>query len=111
MEARAIAKNQRISAKKMKPIVGLIRGKSIEEAKPILQFTDRKGARLLLKVLNSAIANAENNFHMDVDKLYVKKAYANQGPTMKRWQAGAMGRAKPILKRTSHIGVVVEERD
>lgn len=111
MKARAIAKNQRISAKKMKPITALVRGKDVAEAQNILRFTTRKGARLLLKVLNSAVANAENNNHMEYDNLYVAEVYANQGPTMKRFRAGAMGRAKPINKRTSHLGVVVAERD
>jgi large subunit ribosomal protein L22 len=111
MEARAIAKNVRTSAKKMKPINDLIRGKSVEEAQIILRFTTRKGAKLLLKVLNSAAANAENNNHMEFENLYVSEVYANQGPTMKRFRAGAMGRAKPILKRTSHLGVVVKERN
>lgn len=110
MEARAIAKNLRTSAKKMKPITELVRGKDVAEAKTILRFTNRKGAKLLLKVLNSAIANAENNNHMDFDELFVSQAYANQGPTMKRFRAGAMGRAKPILKRTCHLGIVVKER-
>lgn len=111
MEARAIAKNQRISAKKMKPINNLVRNKNVAEAQNILRFTNRKGAKLLLKVLNSAVANAENNNHMEYDNLYVSEVYANQGPTMKRFRAGAMGRAKPILKRTSHLGVVVKERN
>lgn len=111
MQAKAEAKNIRISPRKMKPIADLIRGKNAEDAKAILKFTPRKGAGIFLKVLNSAIANAENNHDMDVDKLIVKEIYANQGPTMKRWKAGSMGRANPILHRTSHVGVVVEEKE
>lgn len=111
MEARAIGKNLRTTAKKMKPIASLIRGKDVAEAQRILQFTNRKGAKLLLKVLNSAIANAENNNHMEYEDLFVHKAYANQGPTMKRFRAGAMGRAKPINKRTCHLGIVVKEKE
>jgi large subunit ribosomal protein L22 len=111
VEARAIAKYVRISPRKMKPIVDLVRGKNIDEALAILKFTPRKGARVLEKVINSAVANAENNYGMDRDSLYVYQVYANQGPTLKRWRPRAQGRAYQILKRTSHIGVVVKERE
>ena len=111
MEARALKKHVRISPRKMKPINDLVRGKSVKDASAILKFTPRKGARELLKVLESAVANAENNFDMDVESLYVSEVYANQGPVMKRWKAGSMGRANPILRRTSHIGVVVAEKE
>ncbi len=111
MEARAIAKYIRISPLKVNYIAKEIRGKNVDEALGILQFTPKKGARELEKVLKSAIANAENNFDLDRDNLYVKEAYANDGPTMKRWRPRAQGRAYPILKRSSHIGVVVEERE
>lgn len=109
--ARAEAKYVRISSRKMKPIANLVRGKSAKEAKAILKFIPRKGARIFLKVLESAIANAENNHHMDVDKLIVAEIYANQGPVMKRFRAGSHGRANPILKRSSHVGVAVSERE
>ncbi len=111
MKANAVAKYVRISPRKLKPICDLVRGKRATEAMAILKFTPRKGARLLNKVIASAVANAENNHEMDVDKLYVESVYANQGPTMKRWKAGSMGRANPRLIRTSHIGVVVAERE
>jgi large subunit ribosomal protein L22 len=111
MEAKALKKHVRISPRKMKPIADLVRGKDVKEASAILKFTPRKGARELLKVLESAVANAENNFDMDVERLYVSQVYANQGPVMKRWYAGSMGRANPILKRTSHIGVAVAEKE
>ncbi|MBW4827016.1 MAG: 50S ribosomal protein L22 [Clostridiaceae bacterium] len=111
MEARAIAKYIRISPLKVNYIAREIRGKNVEEALAILEFTPKKGARELQKVLNSAIANAENNFGLDRDSLYVAEAYANDGPTMKRWRPRAQGRAYPILKRSSHIGVVVKERE
>ncbi|WP_430884824.1 50S ribosomal protein L22 [Fusibacter sp. JL216-2] len=111
MEARALNKHVRISPRKMKPIADLVRGKDVKEASAILKFTPRKGARELLKVLESAVANAENNFDMDVESLYISQVYANQGPVMKRWKAGSMGRANPILRRTSHIGVVVAEKE
>lgn len=110
MKAKAVAKYIRISPRKMKPICDLVRGKNAKEAMAILQFTPRKGARLLNKVLKSAVANAENNFEMNADSLFVSEVFANQGPTMKRWKAGSMGRANPRLIRTSHIGVVVAEK-
>lgn len=111
MQARAEAKHIRISPRKMKPIADLVRGKNVKDAQAILKFTPRKGAEIFLKVLNSAVANAENNHHMDVDTLIVKDIYANQGPTLKRWNAGSMGRANPVLKRSSHVGVVVAEKE
>lgn len=111
MQARAEAKHIRISPRKMKPIADLVRGKNVKDAQAILKFTPRKGAEIFLKVLNSAVANAENNFHMDVETLIVKEIYANQGPTLKRWNAGSMGRANPVLRRSSHVGVVVAEKE
>ena len=111
MQARSEAKHIRISPRKMKPIADLVRGKNVKDAQAILKFTPRKGAEIFLKVLNSAVANAENNNHLDVDTLIVKDIYANQGPTMKRWNAGSMGRANPVLRRSSHVGVVVAEKE
>ena len=110
MEAKAIAKYVRISPRKLKPITDLVRGKNLSEALAILKFTPGSGAEAILKVVNSAAANAENNHDMDVTKLYVAEVYANQGPTMKRWRAGAKGGASMILKRSSHIGVTLKER-
>ena len=86
MEARAIAKYVRISPLKVNYICDEIRGKQVDEALTILKFTPKKGARELEKVLKSAIANAENNFNLDRDNLYVKEAYANDGPQLKRWR-------------------------
>lgn len=111
MQAKAIAKYVRISSRKMKPVCDLIRGKNIEDAQAILRFTPRKSARLLLKVLNSAVANAENNHDLLAENLFVSEVFANQGPVMKRYKAGARGGANPILHRSSHIGVVVAERE
>mgnify|MGYP006278147761 CR=1 FL=1 len=111
MEARAIAKYMRISPRKVQVVADLVRGKKVDEALAILKFTPRKGADILEKVLKSAIANAENNFDMDRDDLYISEVYANQGPTLKRWRPRAQGRAFQIRKRTSHIGVVVKERE
>ena len=111
MEAKAVAKYVRISPLKINFICKEIRGKQVDEALSILKFTPKRGAKALEKVLNSAIANAENNFNLDRDNLYVFEAYANDGPTMKRFRPKAKGMAYPILKRSSHIGVVVKELD
>ncbi len=110
MEAKAIARYIRISPRKLKPIADLIRGKNVKEALAMLEFTPRAGSSILIKVIKSAQANAENNHEMDIDKLYIAEVYANQGPTMKRWRAASMGRGAKILKRTSHVGVVLKER-
>ncbi|HRV32794.1 MAG TPA: 50S ribosomal protein L22 [Anaerovoracaceae bacterium] len=110
MEARAVAKYVKMSPSKIKPVTDLVRGKDLTETLTILKFTPGKGAELIEKVVQSAAANAENNHEMDVSKLYVAEIYANQGPTMKRWRAGAQGRAGRILKRSSHIGVTLKER-
>ncbi len=109
MEARAVAKYVKMSPSKIKPVTDLVRGKDLAEALTILKFTPGKGAEFVEKVVQSAAANAENNHEMDVAKLYVAEIYANQGPTMKRWRAGAQGRAGRILKRSSHIGVTLKE--
>lgn len=111
MEVRAISKYERISPLKVNFICKEIRGKNVDEALAILKFTPKKGARLLEKVLKSAIANAEHNFNLNRDELIVAHAYANQAPVMKRWRPKAKGSAYPILKRSSHIGVVVKERE
>lgn len=105
--AKATAKTVRIPARKARLVIDLIRGKSVAEALGILNFTPRSGAFLVEKVLKSAIANAENNFDLDVEDLYVSEAYANEGPTLKRFRPRAKGSASPINKRTSHITVVV----
>ena len=111
MEAKAVAKYVRMSPSKLKPVADLVRGKKLEEALTILKFTPGKGAEIFEKVMQSAAANAENNFDLDRDNLYVAEAYANQGPTMKRWRAGARGGASMILKRSSHVGVTLKEKD
>ena len=111
MEARAEAKYVRISPLKVHFIAREIRGKQVDEALAILHFTPKKGARLMEKVLKSAVANAENNFGLDRDKLIVLKAYANDAPRMKRYRPKAKGSAYPILKRLSHLGVVVVEKE
>ena len=111
MESRASLKYARISARKVKIVIDLIRGKSVDEALAILKYTPKAASPLVEKVLKSAIANAENNHNMDRSKLVVSEIYANQGPTMKRIRAATQGRANRIRKRTSHIEVVLTERD
>ncbi|SHK27314.1 50S ribosomal protein L22 [Tepidibacter formicigenes] len=110
MEARSIAKFVRISPRKAGQVADLVRGKNANEALAILKYTPKAAAPMVAKVIKSAMANAENNYNMDVDKLYVAEIYANQGPTMKRFMPRAMGRATTIRKRTSHIGVVLKEK-
>ena len=106
----AVARYVRISSRKAKIVLDLIRGKSVEEAQAILMYTPKSAAPVALKVLNSAIANAENNLEMNRDTLYVAETYANQGPTLKRYWARSHGRADQILKRTSHITIVLDQR-
>jgi large subunit ribosomal protein L22 len=110
MEARATTRYARLTAQKARLVVDLIRGRRVEEALGILQFTPKRGAKIVAKTLKSAIANAEHTSRVDVDALYVKQAYANEGPTAKRFLPRAHGRATPIFKRTSHITIVVDER-
>ncbi|HOA98732.1 MAG TPA: 50S ribosomal protein L22 [Candidatus Atribacteria bacterium] len=111
MEVKATAKYLRISPRKARQIVDLIRGKSAQEALTILQFIPKKSAEMVYKVLKSAVANAENNYNLDVDQLVVSKAFVDQGPTLKRVRPRAMGRGYLIRKRTSHITVAVSEKE
>jgi len=110
MEAKAVAKYIRIAPRKVRVVMNLIRGKSIAEAFAILKFTPKAGADVIEKVLKSAVANAENNFDMNVDELYVSSAYVDQGPTLKRIHPRSRGQAFSIFKRTSHVTVVVSEK-
>lgn len=100
----------RISARKAKLVVDLIRGKQVGEAIAILRHTPKSASPVVEKLLNSAIANAEHNYSMDVNSLFVSEVFVNQGPTMKRFRPRAMGRASRINKRTSHITLVVSEK-
>ena len=110
MEARATRRYAQLSAQKARLVVDLIRGKSVESALGILEYMPKRGARMVAKTLRSAVANAEHEQRVDVDALYVKKAFVNEGPTAKRFLPRAHGRATPLFKRTSHITVVVDER-
>jgi large subunit ribosomal protein L22 len=111
VEAKASARYVRVSPRKAKLVVDLVRGKRIGEAINILSVIPNKSARVVEKVIKSAAANAENNYEMDPGKLVVSEIYANQGPTMKRFRAGSMGRAALIKKRSSHISVVLKEKE
>ena len=101
----------RISSRKVKTVIDLIRNKNAGEALAILKLTPKAASELVEKLLKSAIANAENNHGMDVEKLYVAEIFANQGPTLKRVRPRAQGRAFRIRKRTSHITVVLKEKE
>ena len=109
--AKATVKYERISSRKIKIVADLIRGKNVDEAMAILQFTNKAVAEVLTKLLKSAIANAENTKQMAHSKLYVAEIYSNQGPTLKRIRAAAKGSAVRIRKRTSHTTIVLKERD
>ena len=107
---RAVAKYIRISPRKVKVVIDLIRGKQVDQALAILMYTPKAAAPVVEKLLNSAIANAENNLEMDRSGLYVAEVYANQGPTLKRYWARSHGRADMIKKHTSHITIVLDQK-
>lgn len=110
MEARAVQRHARLSPQKARLVVDLVRGRRVEEALGILEHLPKKGAKVLAKVIRSAVANAEHTQRVDVDDLYVTKVFVDGGPTQKRFLPRAHGRATPLIKRTSHITVVVDER-
>ncbi len=109
MRAKASAKYVRQSPYKVRRVLDLVRGLPVEEARVVLDFTNRRAADTIKKVLDSAIANAEHNLALDPEELVVSEAYADEGPTLKRWRPRARGRATRIRKRTSHITIVVAE--
>ena len=111
MEAKAVAKYVRMSPIKLKPVTDLVRGKDLNEALNILKFTPGKGSQIVEKVVKSAAANAENNFDMDVSRLYVAECSVSQGPTLKRIRPRAHGRAFRINKKSSHITLVLKEAE
>ena len=110
METVAKLRNAKISAQKARLVVDQIRGMPVERAVDLLRFSNKKAAHIVGKVLNSAIANAEHNEGADIDELKVSTAFVDEGPTYKRIQPRAKGRANRILKRTSHISVAVSDR-
>ncbi len=109
MQARATAKHIGISAQKARLVVDLVRGKNAQEALTMLKFLPKAAARPVADVLKSAIANADENLGLSVDDLVVLEAYVNEGPTRKWRRFGARGRFKPLLRRSSHITIVVAE--
>lgn len=109
MKSKAVAKYVRISPRKVRLIMDQIRGKKVEEAFNMLTFAPQKGALLVKKLLDSAVANAEQNSDVDVDNLYIKRIFADEGPTLKRFRPRAMGRANRIRKRTSHLTLILDE--
>ena len=111
MEAIAIAKGVRIAPRKARLVIDLVRGKDVSEADKILKNINKEASRLIHKVLVSAVANAENNLNLDKKNLFVKEAYINEGQTMKRHRFGSRGYVNPIKKRTSHITIVVSDKN
>ncbi len=109
MKAQAKAQYIRQSPYKVRRVLDLVRGMPVEEARDVLTFTNRKAAGTVKKLLDSAVANAEHNYALDADELFVEQAYADEGPTLKRWRPRARGRATRINKRTSHITIVVSD--
>ena len=106
-----MAKYVRVSPRKVQIVIDLIRGKKVDDALAILMYTPKSAAPVVEKLLNSAIANAENNLEMNRDDLYVAEVYANQGPTLKRYWARSHGRADLIKKHTSHITIVLDQKN
>ncbi|MCO4095904.1 MULTISPECIES: 50S ribosomal protein L22 [Staphylococcaceae] len=111
MEAKAVARTIRIAPRKVRLVLDLIRGKEVAEAIAILKLTNKASSPVVEKLLMSALANAEHNYDMNIDTLVVKEAYANEGPTLKRFRPRAQGRASAINKRTSHITIVVADKE
>ena len=111
MEAKAQARFIRIAPRKARIVMDLIRGKNVDEALSILRFTPKRASAIIAKVVNSAISNAEHNYELNRGELYINKGYVDEGPTLKRFRPRAMGRAARINKRTSHITVVLRERE
>ena len=110
MQAKAVANTVRIAPRKVRLVIDLIRGKQVGEAIAILRHTPKAASPVVEKLLKSAIADAEHNYEMDVNNLVVSQAYANEGPTLKRFRPRAQGRASAINKRTSHITIVLSEK-
>ena len=111
MEVKAVAKNTGVPPRKARLYINMVRGRKVEEALAILKFTPSPAAKVVAKVVKSAAANAENNYQMDPADLKVARIVADDAPTMKRFRARSRGRANPILKRSSHITVIVAEQE
>jgi large subunit ribosomal protein L22 len=111
MQAKAIQRYVRITPRKCNQVLELIRGQGVEQAQTTLQFTPKLGARIVQKVLKSAVANALHESKIRVEDLYVKEAVVGAGPTLKRWLPRAQGRATPLLKRMSHVSIIVASKE
>lgn len=111
MEVRAINRHVSISPQKLRLVCDKVRGLGVEQALVTLEFMPQKGATIVYKTMASALANAENNFDLKQDDLYVSEIFAGDGPRLKRYKAGARGRYKPRVKRTAHLTVVLAERE
>jgi large subunit ribosomal protein L22 len=111
MKATAIQRYVRITPRKCNQVLALIRGQAVDQAQNTLQFTPKQGARIVQKVLKSAVANALHEGKVRLEELYVKEAVVGAGPTLKRWLPRAQGRATPLLKRTSHVSVTVATKE
>jgi large subunit ribosomal protein L22 len=109
MEVKAVSKYVRISPQKVRKVVGAIKGKPVETGLEALEFMPQKAAKILNKIIRSAVANADQNPDIDIDLLVIRNILADQGPTLKRWRARARGRGTRILKPTSHITVILAE--
>ena len=109
-EVRAVAKYIRMSPRKMRLVADLVRGRDVTQALEVLRFTPKAAAREVSKVIRSAVANAEENHGLSADELYIAQIRADEAPTLKRGRAGARGRYKPLLKRGSHVTVVLSEK-
>jgi len=109
MQVKAHLRYLRMSPRKVRLVVDVIRNMETKKAQEQLRFIPKRAAEPILKLLNSAIANAKNNFNLNEDNLYISKIFVNEGPTLKRWRARAMGRSSPIRKRESHITIILDE--
>ena len=109
MQAKAHLRHLRMSPRKVRLVTDLIRGAESKKAREQLKFIPKKASEPVLKLLNSAIANAKNNFNLEENNLFISEIFVNEGRTLKRWRARAMGRSAPIMKRTSHITIVLDE--
>ncbi|MCX6720562.1 MAG: 50S ribosomal protein L22 [Candidatus Staskawiczbacteria bacterium] len=110
MEIKVKLSNFRTSPRKVRQVADLVRGKSVSEAQSILLFTVNKSSPIILKLLNSAIASATHDMHMDESNLYIARITVDEGPKLKRWHPMSRGRAYPIIKRSSHIALILSEK-
>jgi len=111
MEVRAVAKDTGVAPRKVRLLVDMVRGKKVDEALTVLRFTPSPTARIVAKVIKSAAANAENNFQLPPEDLKIVRIFTDEAPTLKRYRPRSRGRASPILKRSSHITVIVAEQE